>query len=84
MMLCSPSGKKRILNKFESEHWKPPKYATGPKFVSEICSGSTFFDLWEVVQIFQKESIFCSKISSGGSLFISFGGNQFWGSPFLP
>ena len=28
------------------------------------------FHLWEVVQIFQRKSIFHSKISSGGSLFI--------------
>ena len=28
--------------------------------------GSTLFHVWEVVQIFQRESIFCSKISSGG------------------
>ena len=47
--------------------WKPPRYATGPCFASEICSGSMFFHLWEVVQIFQRESIYCSKISSGGS-----------------
>ena len=33
-----------------------------------------FFHLWEVVQIFQRESIFCSKISSGR--------NQFWGIHF--
>ena len=32
--------------------------------------GSTLFHLWEVVQIFQRESIVCRKISSGGSLFI--------------
>ena len=34
-----------------------------------------------MVQIFQRESIFYSKISSGGSLFIEKlvpGGNQFW------
>ena len=45
--------------------WKLPRYATGPSFASEINSGSTFFHLWEVVQIFQRKSIFCSKISSG-------------------
>ena len=28
--------------------------------------------------MFQQESIFCSKISSRVSLFISSGGNQFW------
>ena len=32
--------------------------------------------------MFQQESIFCSKISSRGSLFISSGGNQFWGVHF--
>ena len=45
------------------------------------------FYLWEVVQIFQRESIFHSKISSGGSLFIKelycSGGTNF-GGPFLP
>ena len=44
----------------------PPREATGSNFVSEICSRSRFFRLCEVVQIFQRESIFCSKISSGG------------------
>ena len=66
--------------------WKPPRYATGPNFASEICSVSTFFHLWEVVQIFQRESIYCSKISSRGSLFIEKlvpGGANF-GGPFLP
>ena len=65
---------------------KPPRYATGPSFASEICSGSTFFHLWEVVQIFQRESIFCSKISSGGSLFIEklVPGGTNLGGPFLP
>ena len=29
-----------------------------------------FFHLWEVVEIFQREFISCSKISSGGFLFI--------------
>ena len=53
---------------------KPPRYATGPSLASEICSGSTFFHLWKVVQIFQRESMFCSKLSSGG--------NQFLGSIF--
>ena len=44
-----------------------------------------FFHLWEVVQIFQRESIFCNKISSGGSLFIEKlvpGGTNFGGSIF--
>ena len=53
--------------------------------VHEICSRSTFFHLWEVVQIFQRESIFCNKISSGGSLFIEKlvpGGTNFGGSIF--
>ena len=39
----------------------------------------------EVVQIFQRESIFCSKISSGGSLFIEKlvpGGTNFGGVHF--
>ena len=31
---------------------KPIRHATGPSFASEICSRSTFFHLWEVVQIF--------------------------------
>ena len=53
---------------------KPPRYAIGPSFAREMCSASTFFHLWEVVQIFQRESIFRSKISSGG--------NQFWGVHF--
>ena len=38
---------------------------TGPNFASEIHSGSTSFHLWQVVQILQRESIFCSKIHSG-------------------
>ena len=65
---------------------KPPRYATGPSFASEICSGSTFFHLWEMVQIFQRESIFCSKVSSGGSLFIEIlvRGKPILGGPFLP
>ena len=62
---------------------KPPRYATSQNFASEICSGSTFFYLWEVVQIFQRESIFCSKISSGGS-YLSFRGEPILGGPFLP
>ena len=65
--------------------WKPPRYATSPNFANEICSGSFFFYLWEVVQIFQTESIFCSKISSRGSLFIEKlvpGGTNFGGSIF--
>ena len=33
---------------------KLPRYVTGPNFASAICSGSTFFYLWEVVQIFQR------------------------------
>ena len=44
-----------------------------------------FFHLCEVVQIFQRESIFCNKISSGGSLFITKlvpGGTNFGGSIF--
>ena len=57
------------LNSFQKLR-KPPRYATGPSFASEICSRCTFFHLWEVVQIFQRESIFCSKVSSRGSLFI--------------
>ena len=43
------------------------------------------FHLCEVVQIFQRESIFCNKISSGGSLFIKKlvpGGTNFGGSIF--
>ena len=47
--------------------------------------GSTLFHLWEVVQIFQRESIFCRKISSGGSLFIKKlvpGGTNLGGSIF--
>ena len=43
------------------------------------------FHLCEVVQIFQLESIFCNKISSGGSLFIKKlvpGGTNFGGSIF--
>ena len=47
--------------------------------------GSTLFHLWEVVQIFQREPIFCTKISSGESLLyrkISSGGYQFWGVHF--
>ena len=67
------------LNSFQKPR-KPPRYAIGPSFASEVCSRSTFFHLWEVVQIFQRESIFCSKISSGGSVFIKKlvpGENQF-------
>ena len=59
--------------------------AETPKFVSEICSGSMFFHLCGVAQIFQRESIFCSRISSGGSLFIKKlvpGGTNFRGSIF--
>ena len=44
-----------------------------------------FFHLCEVVQNFQRESIFCNKISSGGSLFIKKlvpGGTNFGGSIF--
>ena len=44
-----------------------------------------FFHLCEVVQIFQRESIFCNKISSGRSLFIKKlvpGGTNFEGSIF--
>ena len=51
----------------------------------EYVPGSTLFHLWAVVQIFQRESIFCSKISSGGSLFIEKlvpGGTNFGGSIF--
>ena len=62
---------------------KPPRYATGSSFASEICSGS---NLWEVVQIFQRESIFCGKISPGGSLFIEKlvpGGTNFGRSIFI-
>ena len=52
--------------------------------VSNACFGSTLFHLWGMVQIFQRESIFCSKISFGGSLFIKKlvpGGTK---GPFLP
>ena len=35
------------------------------------------FISWEVVQIFQSESIFCSEISSGGSLIIEIGWSIF-------
>ena len=65
--------------------WKPPRYTTGPSCASETYSRSMFFHLWEVVQIFQRESIFCSKISSGGSIFIEKlvpGGTNFGGSIF--
>ena len=44
-----------------------------------------YFHLCEVVQIFQRESIFCNKISSGGSLFIKKlvpGGTNLGGSIF--
>ena len=42
------------------------------------------FHQWEVVQIFQRESVFCSKISSGVLIYqkIGSGGNQFWGVHF--
>ena len=44
-----------------------------------------FFHLCEVVQIFQRESIFCNNISSGGSLLISSGrGEPILGGSFLP
>ena len=49
----------------------PPTYATGSNFESQNVH------LWEVVQIFQRESIFCSEISSGGSLIIEIGGSIF-------
>ena len=48
--------------------------------------GPPIWDICEVVQIFQWESIFCRRISYGGSLFIKKlvpGGNNF-GGPFLP
>ena len=68
--------------------WKPHRYASGPNFASKICSGSTFFHLWKVVQIFQRESRFCSKISSGGVLIhqkICSGGEPILGGGlFLP
>ena len=51
----------------------------------ELRTMSTLLHLWEVVQIFQRESIFCSKISSKGSLFIEKlvpGGTNFGGSIF--
>ena len=44
-----------------------------------------FFHLCEVVQIFQRESIFCNKRSSGGALFIKKlvpGGTNYGGSIF--
>ena len=40
-----------------------PPPPTGPNFASEICSGSTFFHMWEVVQFFRGSPY--SKISSG-------------------
>ena len=59
--------------------------------------GSILFHLWEAVQIFQRESIFCGKITSGVSIYrqislgggepilggTNFGGNQFWGVHFF-
>ena len=63
----------------------PSTYTTGPNFASEICSRSTLVHLWEVVQIFQRESIFCSKISSGGPYLTKKlvpGGTNFGGSIF--
>ena len=59
----------------------PPVQILQVKYVP----GSTLFHLWEVVQIFQRESIFCRKISSGGSLFIKKlvpGGTNLGGSIF--
>ena len=59
---------------------KPPRYITSPHFV---CSRSTFFYLWEGVQIFHRESIFCTKICSGGLYILkSSGGTNFGGSIF--
>ena len=51
----------------------------------EHVPGSTLFHLWEVVQIFQRESIFYSKRSSGGSLFIEklVPGEPILGVPFF-
>ena len=59
----------------------PPVQILQVKYVP----GSTLFHLWEVVQIFQRESIFCRKIGSGGSLFIKKlvpGGTNLGGSIF--
>ena len=51
----------------------------------EYVPGCALFYLWEVVQIFQREFIFYSKRSSGGSLFKKLvRGNQFQGCHFLP
>ena len=62
----------------------PPRYAIGTSFASQICSGSTFFYRWEVVQIFQRESVFCSKMNFWGSLFITklVPWEPIWGSIF--
>ena len=48
--------------------------------------GLRFFHLWEVVQIFERESIFFGKISSGGPDLSknSFREELILGGPFLP
>ena len=63
---------------------KPPTYANGPNFASEICSRSTLFHLEE---FFRGNPYSCSKISFRGSLFIEklvpgSGGTNFGGSIF--
>ena len=66
---------------------KPPRYAIGPCFASEMCSASTFFHLWEWSKFFQREFIFCSKISSGGPYYFIkklVRGEPILRGPFLP
>ena len=59
------------LSSFQ-KHLKPRRYTSGPNFANEI---------WGL-RAFQRESIFCSKISSGGSSFMGKlvpGGTNFGG-----
>ena len=70
------------LSSFQKPRKPPQVQVLQVKYVQGL---AMFFHLWEVVQIFQRESIICSKLSSGGSLFIEKlvpGGTNFGGSVF--
>ena len=66
---------------------KPPYICRVSKFCKWNMFHRSTIHRWEVVQIFQREAIFCSKIHSGGSLFFwnisSGGGTNFGGSIFI-
>ena len=69
-----------------SSFQKPPLHAPLVQILQvKYAQRSTLFHLWEVVQIFQRESIFCSKTSSGGLFIkkISLRGEPILGGPFL-